>query len=201
MFRFQYFVALCDTSRQDWTSQFGQDFVKHILFKGKEGQSNESLPVIQFTLDKLNELFIISQPVLYCCSDRRRLDRKLSFCFLFLEDLDNIRELQDKLGVPAFPPDPNTISQDIMALHNTIAARHVGAASLIRLKTPEEGFNEQRRLLQDVRENSLDGKLYRLSNDQLAVFQTGPFSFTIFGGHGSGKIILTLHCTMHIWET
>ena len=152
--------------------------------------------MIQFTLNKFNELFIISQPVLYCCSDRQRLDRKLSFCFLFLEDLDNIRELQDKLGVPASPPDPNTISQDIMDLHNTIATRHVGAASLIRLKTPEEGFNEQRRLLQDVRENSLDGKVYRLSNDQLAVFQSGPFSFTIFGGHGSGKRVLTSQFTI-----
>ena len=86
-----------------------------------------------------------------------------------------------------------------MALHNTIAARYVGASSLLNLKTPEECLDKQRRLLQNVREKTVEletGKVYRLSNDQLEVFQTGPFSFAIFGGHGSGKKVLTSHSTI-----
>ena len=111
------------------------------------------------------------------------------------EDLENMEQLKDKMGVPASPPDPTTASQDIMALHNTIATRYVGAASLISLKTPEEGFVKQRRQLQNVREKTVEAetdKVYRLSSDQLAVFQAGPFSFNIFGGHGSGNEMMKL---------
>ena len=90
--------------------------------------------------------------------------------------------------MPASPPDPATISPDILALHNTIASRYVGAASLIRLKTPQEGFQKHQALLKDVREGytaQLE-KAYRLSADQQAVYHSGVGSYVNFGGHGSG---------------
>ena len=77
-----------------------------------------------------------------------------------------------------------------MALHNTIATRFLGAASLIKLKTPEEGFQMERRLLQNVREGTVEKhvkKVYSLSREQLAVYQAGTWSYVNFGGHGTGK--------------
>ena len=96
--------------------------------------------------------------------------------------------LRAKLHMPASPPDPATISPDILALHNTIASRYVGAASLISLKTPQEGFQKHQALLKDVREGytaQLE-KAYRLSTDQQAVYHSGVGSYVNFGGHGSG---------------
>ena len=99
-----------------------------------------------------------------------------------------MRRLRAKLQVPACPPDPATIFPDILALHNTIASRYVGAASLISLKTPQEGFQKHQALLKEVREGykaQLE-KAYRLSTDQQAVYHSGVGSYVNFGGHGSG---------------
>ena len=96
--------------------------------------------------------------------------------------------LRAKLQMPTSPPDPSTISPEILALHNTIASRYVGAASLISLKTPQEGFQKHQARLKDVREGytaQLE-KAYRLSNDQQAVYHSGVGSYVNFGGHGSG---------------
>ena len=96
--------------------------------------------------------------------------------------------LRAKLQMPASPPDPATIPPDILALHNIITSRYVGAASLISLKTPQEGFQKHQALLNDVREGykaQLE-KAYRLSTDQQAVYHSGVGSYVNFGGHGSG---------------
>ena len=96
--------------------------------------------------------------------------------------------LRAKLQIPASPPDPASISPDILALHNIIASRYVGAASLISLKTPQEGFQKHQAILKDVREGyqaQLE-KAYRLSTDQQAVYHSGIGSYVNFGGHGSG---------------
>ena len=95
--------------------------------------------------------------------------------------------LRAKLQIPASPPDPASISPDILALHNVIASRYVGAASLISLKTPQEGFQKHQALLKDVRKGytaQLE-KAYRLSTDQQAVYHSGVGSYVNFGGHGS----------------
>ena len=94
-----------------------------------------------------------------------------------------------KLKLPSSPPDPARISPDILALHNTISARYVGAASLIAMKTPQEGFQKQGELLEGIREG-YKGKVdrvYRMSKDQQAVFQAGLQNYSNFGGHGSGN--------------
>ena len=96
-------------------------------------------------------------------------------CLSWLEDIDDISRLRAKLHLTASPPNPTTIQPDILALHNTIAARYLGAASLISLKTPQEGFQKHQALLKDVREGykaQLE-KAYRLSTDQQAVFHSG----------------------------
>ena len=67
------------------------------------------------------------------------------------EDIEDISRLQSKLQLPSTPPDPSTISSDIKKLHYTIGARYVGGASLIKMKTPEEGFAQQATLLKKVR--------------------------------------------------
>ena len=114
----------------------------------------------------------------------------ITVCLLCLEDIDDISRLRAKLHLPASPPDPATIQPDILALHNTIAARYVGAASLISLKTPEEGLRKQRSLLRRVKEGH-KGELeniYRMSHDQQSVYHAGLTSYATFGGHGSGQI-------------
>ena len=105
------------------------------------------------------------------------------------EDLADLSRLRAKLQMPASPPDPATISPDVLALHNTIASRYIGAASLISLKTPQGGFQKHQALLKDVREGytaQLE-KAYRLSTDQQAVYHSGVGSHVNFGGHGSGE--------------
>ena len=100
--------------------------------------------------------------------------------------------LRAKLQMPASPPDPATISPDILALHNIITSRYVGAASLISLKTPQERFQKHQALLNDVREGykTLLEKAYRLSTHQQAVYHSGVGSYVNFGGHGSGGEVL-----------
>jgi hypothetical protein len=86
------------------------------------------------------------------------------------------------------PTDPATISPAVQRLHTTVAARYVGAGSLISLKTPQEGFTKQAALLKNTREGYQGQveKVYMMSGDQQAVFQGGLRSFVNFGGHGSG---------------
>jgi hypothetical protein len=121
------------------------------------------------------------------------------------EDLDDIPRLRAKLKVPATPPDPATISPAVQRLHITVAARYVGAGSLISLKTPQEGFMKQAALLKDTREGYQGQveKVYRLSGDQQAVFQGGLRSFVNFGGHGSGKrtLVITMTCVQYSGKT
>ena len=95
-----------------------------------------------------------------------------------------------KLKLPSSPPHPARISPDILALHNTISARYVGAASLIAMKTPQEGFQRQASQLADVRKGFEDKgeRVYRMSRDQQDIFQSGLTNFANFGGHGSGKL-------------
>ena len=69
-----------------------------------------------------------------------------------------------------------------MRLHNTIATRYVGTASLIKLKTPQE----ERTLLKNVRKEEKE-RVYRFSSDQQSVYQAGACSYVNFGGHGSGE--------------
>ena len=92
--------------------------------------------------------------------------------------------------MPTSPPDPAAISESILNLHNIIATRYVGGASLIRLKSAQEGFQAQRNLLQNIRkgmEREGAKKVYRLSSDQQAVYLARQCSYNNFGGHGSGK--------------
>ena len=110
------------------------------------------------------------------------------------EDIEDPTRLSSKIHLPNCPPDLSTISPDILALNNTLATRYVGAASLISLKTPQEGFQKHKTLLKDVREGYKGqlGKVYRLSTDQQAVYHSGVGSFVNFGGHGSGRGIVQL---------
>ena len=97
--------------------------------------------------------------------------------------------LRTKLKLPPSPPDPASISPDIMSLHAIVSARYVGAASLLSMKTPEEGFQKQGKVLEDIREG-YKGKVervYRMSKDQQDVFQAGLQNYSNFGGHGSGN--------------
>ena len=97
--------------------------------------------------------------------------------------------LRTKLKLPPSPPDPARISPDIMSLHAIVSARYVGAASLLPMKAPQEGFQKQGKVLGGIREG-YKGKVdrvYRLSKDQQAVFQAGLQNYTNFGGHGSGN--------------
>jgi hypothetical protein len=104
------------------------------------------------------------------------------------EDLDDIPRLRTKLKVPATPPDPATISPAVQRLHIIVAARYIGAGSLISLKTSQEGFTAQAAQLDGIRKGYQGKveKVYRMSQDQQAVFQGGLRSFVNFGGHGSG---------------
>ena len=167
LYRFQYFVSLSDVSCHDWPSK---DVMEHILFKGN----------IQIKLTFL---------LIFWCFFVAYLTLKYKFT---AEDLADLSRLRAKLQLPASAPDPATISPDILALHNTIASRYVGAASLISLKTPQEGFQKHQALLKDVREGykTLLEMTYRLSTDQQAVYHSGVGSYVNFGGHGSGGEVL-----------
>ena len=106
-----------------------------------------------------------------------------------LEDIEDISRMQVKLKLPTSPPDPSTISSDIKRLNYMIGARYVGGASLINLKTPEEGFSKQETLLKKIRagyEHQVD-KVFMMGREQQAVFQSGLSNYSNFGGHGSGK--------------
>ena len=110
---------------------------------------------------------------------------------MFPEDIEDLSLLRAKLQLPVSPTEPDRVSPFIRALHTTISTRYVGAASLISLKTPQEGFKKQGELLNRVREG-YKGKVervFRLSNDQQAVFQSGLQNYNNFGGHGSGTKI------------
>jgi hypothetical protein len=70
-----------------------------------------------------------------------------------------------------------------------VAARYVGGASFIGLKTPQEGFSKQAALLNTVRtsyEHQVE-KVFMMGPEQQAVFQSGLNNYSNFGGHGSGK--------------
>ena len=74
-------------------------------------------------------------------------------------------------------------------LHYIIGARYVGGASLINMKTPQEGFSEQESLIKKIRagyERQVD-KVFMMGREQQAVFQAGLCNYANFGGHGSGK--------------
>ena len=95
--------------------------------------------------------------------------------------------------MPLMPPSPSRISPDIMALNTTISARYIGAASLIRLKTPQEGFQKQEDLIQGIRKgymNQCPERVFMLSPDQHLVTQASLQNYCNFGGHGSGKTML-----------
>ena len=163
-YRFQYFVSLSDVSCQDWPSH---DLMEHILFKGSNIFTSNYFFLFPFTLFGA--------------------DHTLNY-YITAEDIADLSRLRAKLQMPESPPDPATISPEILALHKTIASRYVGAASLISLKTPQEGFQKHQALLKDVRKGytaQLE-KAYRLSTDQQVVYHSGVGSYVNFGGHGSG---------------
>ena len=141
------------------------------------------------------------------CSKVAHQFKLVNFIYLFVadrstiyyitaEDIADLTLLRSKLQMPSSPPDPAQISPNILALHNTIASRYVGAASLINLKTPQEVFQKHQSLLRDVREGNKTlhpsfikaqlEKAYRLSTEQQAVYHSGVGSYVNFGGHGSG---------------
>ena len=86
------------------------------------------------------------------------------------------------------PPVSANISADVLTLNRTITTRFVGPASLISLKTPQEGFQKQAAQLVEVREGykQRGRKVYRMKMEQQDVFLSGIASYAIFGGHGSG---------------
>ena len=104
-----------------------------------------------------------------------------------------MNQLRTKLRLPSSPPDPAKVSPDIIALSNIISTRYVGASSLIPMKIPQEGFQEQGELLKGIREGYKEkvDRVYRFSKDQHAVFQAGLQKYSNFGGHGSGVIFTT----------
>jgi hypothetical protein len=108
------------------------------------------------------------------------------------EDIEDIYRLRKTLNVPDALPKRESISADILALNTRIGARYLGGASLIRLKTPDEGFSLQELLLQKIR-TGYEGQLEKVSmmgREQQAVFQAGLTNYCNFGGHGSGN---------HLW--
>ena len=106
------------------------------------------------------------------------------------EDVENPELLRTKLGVPDTPPDPSTIPEDLKKLHYTIGARYLGMASLIQLKSPQEGFSYQEKMLKNVRTGYQKNfeKVFMMGKEQQAVFQAELPSYCVFGGHGSGRI-------------
>lgn len=105
------------------------------------------------------------------------------------EDIENPDLLRTKLGVPDTPPDLSTIPEDLKKLHYSIGARYLGMASLIQLKSPQEGFSYQEKMLKKIR-TGYQGKfekVFMMGKEQQAVFQAELPSYCVFGGHGSGK--------------
>ena len=108
------------------------------------------------------------------------------------EDIEDIYRLRKSLNIPDAPPKQERISADILTLNTRIGARYLGGASLIRLKTPDEGFSLQGSLLKKIRtgyEGQLE-KVFMMGREQQAVFQAGLTNYCNFGGHGSGN---------HLW--
>ena len=96
--------------------------------------------------------------------------------------------LRAKLEIPDSPPDPTTIPEDLKQLHYKIGARYLGLTSLIKLKTPQEGFKYQDKQMKTIRnghENQLE-KVFMMGTEQQAIFQAGLQNYCVFGGHGSG---------------
>ena len=93
------------------------------------------------------------------------------------------------------PPEPARVSTDIIALSNLISARYVGTASLVPMKTPQEGFQKQGILLKGIREGYQRKieTVFKLSTDQQAVLQSGFQNLVCFGGHGSGEVNIIEH--------
>ena len=89
-------------------------------------------------------------------------------------------------------PPPNqviyTLSQDVQKLHIMVAARYVGAASIIKFKTPKEGLQHQMNVLEGVKMGHIQkqDKIYRLGKEQQEVFNSRLHSYCNFGGHGTG---------------
>ena len=106
----------------------------------------------------------------------------------FSEDIEKTDFLRSKMGVPNAPPNPANITAEVKKLHYTLGARYLGIASLISLKTPQEGFSHQRTLLDKVRAGyeGQGEKVFMMGKEQQAVFQAGLQSYCNFGGHGSG---------------
>ena len=96
--------------------------------------------------------------------------------------------MKKKMAVPEVPPDVSNILPEILTLNTLIAARYIGGASLIKLKTPSEGFAKQGKLLKQIRgEYQKTGeKVYMLGPEQQAISQAGVTTYCNFGGHGSG---------------
>ena len=111
------------------------------------------------------------------------------------EDLSDLTKLRTKLRLPTSPPKPTTISEEVWSIHTMIATRYIGAASLITMKTPQEGFQRQASQLADVRKGFEDEgvRVYRMSRDQQELFHSRLQSFANFGGHGSGKLCSTIY--------
>ena len=61
-------------------------------------------------------------------------------------------------------------------------------ASLIQLKSPQEGFSYQEKMLKNVRAGyqKTFEKVFMLGKEQQEVFQAELPSYCVFGGHGSG---------------
>ena len=96
--------------------------------------------------------------------------------------------LRAKLEIPDSPPDPTTIPEDLKQLQYTIGARYLGLTSLIKLKTPQEGFKYQAKQLKAIRtgyEQQLE-KVFIMGTEQQAMFQAGLQNYCVFRGHGSG---------------
>ena len=96
--------------------------------------------------------------------------------------------LRDKLEIPDSPPDPTTIPEDLKQLHYKVGARYLGLTSLIKLKTPQEGFKYQDKQMKAIRTGygqQLE-KVFIMGTEQQALFQAGLQNYCVFGGHGSG---------------
>ena len=93
------------------------------------------------------------------------------------------------MKVPDAPPNPTNISADVLRLHKIIGARYLGGSSIIKMKTPHEGFSTQGAVLKKIRAGyeKQGEKVYMMGREQQAVFQAGLSNYVNFGGHGSGK--------------
>ena len=87
------------------------------------------------------------------------------------------------------PSPPVNISPEVVHLNTMIGARYIGGASLIKLKSPSEGFSKQRNVLKKIRSDyeKQGEKVFRMGPEQQALFQSGVTNYCNFGGHGSGR--------------